>query len=524
MKLLYVYLSFSILFSISVSTAHTATEKTSQFEQMRDTLPEKALTVDLILSRAMQRSNSFKQVQSELYKAPVNEYNAESAFDTKLEVSQNWLRDDNESSNTQSPDRTKSDLTSISLSRYFTTGTAVQFQYSEGHNDIGFPAGSFISIDPYYESKATLKLSQNLWADSFGYASRRGLKAAQLSTQAQKYKFQNEMEQWALGIVDLFYSAWHSQSQVLAARAGLKRRERLLSSTKLKLNRGTAETPDFLQVESAFLLSRANQMEAEKKLDDQWRNLIISLRLPGEWMAIDAIIVPMKMDNVMEKGEKLCKEFRIKGVPDLPSATVKSAQAASESSLLNWEKAQNERWPELKLEAQVFPNGIDNNNQTSREEAFNQDNPGWAVGLKFIMPLGRNDRKAKISSAMSDKMLYEAVQSDAKDNISLGWLNECANLERLKLTLVDADKAFKNQSRRADLEERRFSLGRSNTLNVIQAGDDATQSELFLRTTEVQIRQSAWKILKLNGDVTKELENFVIKNGGHFEFYKSAKN
>jgi outer membrane protein TolC len=488
-----------------------------QLEHMRSTLPERALTVDLVVALGMKSSNRFKQVKSQAHQVLVPLLQAESAYNTHLQVGQNWYRSDNESNNPQSPNETDTTSTTVGLSKNFFTGTAVQIEASQGYSQIGFPAGSFINIDPYYETKGSLSLSQNLWADGFGYASRRALRAARLTSEMRGQELKASVETWALGIVNTFYSAWYTQAQAMAARQGFQRRERLLAVSNLRLRRGTAEVPDHLQVESAYLMSKSQMLEAMKRLDDEWRRLIINLRLPAEWMEIASVDVPLKIDNVVDKGLKLCEGFRQKGVPDVEPAALKSVRLMSESAELNWEKAQNEKWPDLKLHGQYFFNGISDSRDESRTEAFDRDHPGWLVGITLQLPIEFSDRKAKLGEAKAQQMRAEALRDDAKDDFHLSWLNECANIERLNQSLRDAEVAYKNQSRRADLEEQRFRLGRSSTLSVIQAGDDATQAEIFLRGTEIQIRQSAWRLLELNTQIVDELKGIAQKNGGSFD-------
>jgi hypothetical protein len=89
--LLIISLAFTNLVIAAPPTGNSESAMTRELERMRDTLPDKALTVDLVVSRALQKSNSFQQVLSEAYKVPVPALQAQSAFDTRLEVSQQWL-------------------------------------------------------------------------------------------------------------------------------------------------------------------------------------------------------------------------------------------------------------------------------------------------------------------------------------------------------------------------------------------------------------------------------------------------
>jgi len=66
-------------------------------------------------------------------------------------------------------------------------------------------------------------------------------------------------------------------------------------------------------------------------------------------------------------------------------------------------------------------------------------------------------------------------------------------------------QALKNQKERAQLEERRFRIGRVPTLTVIQAGDDATEAEINLSQSEIERRLAAWQVKRL----AKDLEAYI---------------
>lgn len=505
-----------IFFGVTKTSTVLAAPKT-EMERLRATLPENALTLGLVLSLAIKNSDNFRMVQSELHNINVPQLLAESAFDTQIELTQSWLKNENEPSNPASPVETDGHAFSIGASRYFSSGTALGLSFSQGYNDIGFPTGSLFQVSPYYETQTSLNLKQKLWADSFGYASRRALRSARLQTEAQKINFQSAIEKWTLNTTNFFYQAWFSQKQTLATRDGLSRRERLLKSTKIRLDRGTAEVPDYLQIESAHLRSKASKLEAEKNLDDQWRRLIVTLKLPSDFMLIDSASIPLKIDDeTIPLAQQICRSFREKGVPPGAPLELQKTRLLHESALLNWEKTKNEVWPDLQLQGSYFLNGISPNAGSSQSETINGDHPGWSVGLVLTMPLEFKKQKAALSKATAEKIQLEALKSSADDNQSLAWLNECSNLERLTETLKYAQAAYQNQKRRADLEERRFRLGRSSTFNVIQAGDDATEAEIFMHGTDVQLRQSAWRVLELDVKILDQLKHYIQKHGGQW--------
>ena len=93
--------------------------KNPQLENLINALPEKSLTLDLIVARAIESSEGFKAVKSQLYSVPVAELKANSAFDTRVTIAQDWLNNKNEPSNAQSPNDTVNNNLSLGISKYF---------------------------------------------------------------------------------------------------------------------------------------------------------------------------------------------------------------------------------------------------------------------------------------------------------------------------------------------------------------------------------------------------------------------
>ena len=508
---------FVTLFLVFSFSAHSSSDKSADqvLKNFVQSLPEKSLTLDLIMAGAL-KSDSFKSAKAESYRVPIAKLKAESAFDTKVKVEQNWFKDESEPGNGFSPDFKEGQNTSLTVSRYFSTGTAFEVSVKQDYNDINIPS-LVPPLDPYYESGAKVSLSQNLWADSFGMASRRGLQSAELASQAQRYGFTTTIENWFVDIANQFYLTWLSQAQAQAAHEGLKRRERLLSSARVQLKRGTTETPDYLQIEAAYLLAKTKTQEAQSGLEDQWRRLLVLLKLPADLTVIDPLKIPITIDNTVGESTQICRQFRQNGVPNSDPAYLLQAKKSFESAENNLDRARSLARPDLKLVGSYMLNGVNGDQGDSVTETIDRDHPGWIVGLSFSMPLGFSEQKADVAAATAEKLKAEAVFSGAKDDRNLAWLKECDNLERLIVAVADATKAFENQKRRADLEEKRYRLGRVSTFNVIQAGDDATDAEINLNSTQIQIRQVAWRIMGLNSQIIPKLESYAKKYSGNLK-------
>jgi len=473
-------------------------------QKILDQLPEKSLSLDLVLARAMKSSDSFKSVQSLRYTIPVAQWSAESILDTRIEGAWSRLRNQNESSSVFSPTRTDQDAYSLGLSKYFITGTSLNFKLAQTDTSLEYPVGSVLNTAPYFETTSTIYLTQNLWKDSFGYGTRRYLESGEQKSQAQKLLLEDSTLDWAYSLIQIYYDAWLAQARAKASDESLKRREQLLNTTKIKLNRGTSEEQDYLQVRSAYLFSKNEKSQNDQNLQDRWRNLVVMLKLPDRWLNIDAKLVPLQLDSALERAKGLCS-----GPAPENSISVQKSQllkAAAENAL---EKAKMDAKPDLELQAGFVNNGIDASRDVSFDEVKRNHHPSFSIGVVFSMPLEMSAEKAQVSASIAEQVKAEAATSQAKGQLKTDWINECKNFERLQASHIDLEQAYHDQQKRTSLESRRFQVGRTTTFNVIQAGDDATQAELLYFSSDLQRRLSAWRLLRLTSKMQIHLEQMV---------------
>lgn len=457
----------------------------------------------MVLKKAMESSDSFQNVMAEVPALNVPQLKARATFEPQFFVKVLHSDDQTEASNNFQPQSILSTQYSLGASKLFSTGTKIEAEIGHSYTDIGF---STLTIPPYYETTGKIVLSQNLWHNSFGYGTRRLVQSSKLMTKANRITFEENIEQWTLGLVQLYYNAWLAKAQALLGADNLKRRLKLLKITRIKNKRGTAEEQDLLQIQSAFLNAEVQKEQSDEALNSIWRELVIALKLPEEWLSLDPKEIPMVLDSPVEAALSVCKS---KKAPPRSDSSVEKATLMSEAARLDLERTRNAMAPNLDLQFQLNGNGINVQRGHSMDEAFRVDNPAWAVGVQLQVPLHRYSEEADYRSAITKHIRAEANSSYQKGQLKLKWINACTELLRLENAHKKISKAHQNQSRRANLEERRFSIGRTPTINVIQAEDDATRAQSLLNQTESQMRTAAWKVRQLKG----EIPSFLTKLG-----------
>jgi outer membrane protein TolC len=465
--------------------------------------PGQKLTLNFVATKAAQNSQSFRSLGAYRLKSEASLNAANAPHDWTLFSQYSLFDSKADTSNPFSPTATESNAWQIGARRYFSTGTAAEVKYESAFNKTAF-ANPTITIPDSYTSTYTLSLRQSLWADAFGSATRAMHKALKRQSEAQELGFQESEETWMMQLIDQYYAAWLAQKQFFAAEENLTRREKLLSTTRLKAQRGTAEAPDLLQVESAHLLAKNSLSQAKAELDHVWRMLVITLGLPETWMAIPPEKIPLDMGEAPSEATRVCANMP---APE-NTLSVQKAVLQKEAAELLYQKARSEKNPKLELVGAYESNGVNTASGLARKEATERKHPAWSAALQLEIPIGLSAQKSRELDSRADFLLAETQAVNALDLKKVELLKNCDYFRRAGAELKNSLEAQQSQKRRLDLEENRFRLGRSSTFQVIQAGDDKTNVNLASNLNEANLRRYGWRVIQSASKMNPYIEKW----------------
>jgi len=465
-----------------------------------DTLPNKKLNVEFVVKVGIQNASSFKALEAFQIESESTALSSLGKFDWTFLANYNHLNQEKDVASPFEPQQIKQDTYGIGLKKYFSTGTAFETRLGRSYNEILFSTPG-INI-PKYEDTLSFTVSQNLWADALGQASRSELKALNLRSQAEQLNYILAQQQWAMDLIKLYNSAWLSQQQYFAAQENSQRRQKLVDITRSKVSKGTSERQDLLQVQSAELSAKNQFSKASTNLSETWKSLVVNLGLPIEWLVIPADKIPMLLDAPEAKALATCKIKQ----DESKTLEVQLAELNKKSAEENFLSASSQNKPKLQLVGGYNTNGIAATQNTAQEENFNADHPSWNVGLQLEIPLEGALTKSNRLRASAQQIRSTTNYVTAVDNKKIEFLTLCEKMKNLSQEVKNSEAAFKNQLERLNLEERRFRLGRTTTFAVIQAGDDKTAAEQQYKLSLVEMKNSVWEILKS----TSELHGIVL--------------
>ena len=513
----------SFLCNISLSFGMKTSSLFSQdLKKLLNSLPEKSITLDLILGLGIRSSDDFKMIQNRKLseKFPYWKSKNQSRMDYYFSGGFHFLDDRGDSKLRTDPEILKNQSYFLKFSKTFATGTELSTEWNYGFTDLTYPKidlssshssfqdmiSYFRSLKEFYNSELSFSLSQSLWKNRFGQGIRNHLQSSLMEKDIRNFEIEEKIEEWTFQMAEIFYKAWLQQQKIRLAKGNLKRQNRWLKITKIKASRGTAERSDVLQLKSSSIFSEQKKEQIQQSLENLWRSLVISLKLSESLTLIDPFLLPMKVSFQRYRALSFCESKKNKDFIFEKNVEIQKLQKILRSKELMNVYWRDQMRPEISFKTRIGANGIDEKSFTTLEDTLKGEHLFWNVGIFFNFPLSRFHERAELAKSTEIKTESEIRLRKRKRELQLNWINECNNLQRNVDQIKNYQKAYKMQKERSRLEERRFRIGRIPVSHVIQAGDDVTRSEQALYESIYRAEMISWKIYKMEGYILKYLK------------------
>lgn len=491
-------------------------------EQGLQYLPDRQLSLALVITAAIASSDSFRALSAQTIQFDAPLLRSQALLEPRLYASTSVVDQKLEPVNELRPSEFKTAVQTLGVEKSFLTGTRLAaeltHQKSKEVSNFQIEIPGSDPIDPsreYFESRVQLSIEQPLLRNFAGRSIRYQISASESAASALREQFTEDIESWFLGFTELYYDAWLAQAQVSASLSELGRRRELLDITKVRIERGSAQRPDLLQVQSALAQAQVQVDQRKKQLDSMWRALVINLNLPDHWAFFNAMDIPISTVSYLEKAKKLCggereDQLSVDSRPSAgPSARIRRMNHLSQQFEYQAKAARDTLRPQLNAFAKVTSNAIDEDSRgDTLSDSFKFDNNEVAFGLNFTMPLGFSQERSTMQEQLAQAKAQKYRARQEKGMWQVEWLNTCSALYRNESRFNRQQEIFQMQKERAQLERERFSIGRVNMNALLSAQDDTTAAELSLRSSQRELHLSIWQVIRQAGELPNMIEQF----------------
>lgn len=406
-----------------------------------------------------------------------------SQLDWSIALTGGLSRDESEALTGGIIERTDSLTSSLTLTKSLLTGTNLSIEYSRISNQYDFEPGSTPTFNSSLTGDTlTFSVTQNLWNNSFGKATRAELSAAEKALEQARLLRLVSLQETVLKGIRLYWETFTARRNFEESVAARDRYIKLVDSVRRKSSFGYTNPGELAQTE-AELLAREATVKSESltyltKMDELKTFLNISATTEVDVVAsLDVPAMPLLTTAEVEK----LRAFRIQDLK-------------LQSSQLSERAAESRSGPRLALVAELASNGVNDQATDSFSEMLAQDHPRAYVGLQLTHQFG--------SGLLSERAL------NAKLNTQIATLSRDTEVRKLKeresflMRRVQATYAnaltSKNQKdfRQKAIQElqRSFNQGRTDISLLIEALNRYSLSEVNYAVTlgEYQIALNEW--------------------------------
>ncbi len=365
---------------------------------------------------------------------------------------------------------------SIGMTKKFSTGTSVKFEYDNIYTDITEPSPSLVYHDEFWYAKPIISIEQPLFRDWLGKETKAliALKNSQAIANQHLKKFENQ--KIIMDATNVYWDLATLNENINIKRQSVDRSRKLLDWVTKRTNLGLSNKSDLLQAKSA-LLQRHYELQALLDLKKTKSRLFNALR---------NIKSDSMNENLTTYKEVKLEQFRPSD-KNLPPSIREDLKAKFQAQIVSKSQAElstQSITPSVALKVQYYPSGRDTHYNHTMQEALRAKHNTYAVNVNFNMPLDLNLNSNLISANKAEKHAAELAYARAKFEVENEWKLLTEQYELLSNQLNLAKALEETQEEKLKNEQELLKNGRTTTFNVLQFEQDLLNSQMQYYTTK----------------------------------------
>lgn len=360
---------------------------------------------------------------------------------------------------------------SAAVGKRFSSGTA--FELSANVTETQAPGLVLPTFSPPFSTGSLgVSLTQSLWKDFFGEATRLRYERQDSLGQAQRSEYDFKKRQTLNAAESAFWDYLYATESLKIARNSLDRGKRIENWTRRRVSDGIGDRADLYQAQALVAGRQMMLISAEDDLAAAKRTIRDALELAPEEPIPELVgnisqPRPLNADLVGRRG----KIIQIEAYVESLNAKAMAVQA---------KETENEYLPDLVLDGGYNTNSLEKSMSQAAQKWGETTRPTAHVGLTFTYlfdtDVKRGAQEAARGTALASKLLSERKMLESES----AWieLNRRYSEMSKKVEALEQVSNLRNQYAKAQGEL--FNKGRSITNTVITAEEDAASSELEL--------------------------------------------
>jgi outer membrane protein TolC len=381
-------------------------------------------------------------------------------------------------------DRTESTEYTLGLSKKFSSGTSAQLSVTTGESTV--EATSFDPPPPstlaqtFGVSSLGISLSQSLWKDAFGRATRLRQEREGVVEAGEKESYNLQQKQVLIEAESAYWDYLYLKEELAQRKDSLERARRIESWVRRRVSNGIGDEADLYNAqglvanrELQLLAASDDLVAAEKKIKD-----LLELGDKEPLPELTGDLAASRNLEQMSTGRG--RRLRLDSYLAVLEAKTRALAA---------DEVEDAYRPDLVLEGQYKTNAVESTMSEANNKISNTDTPTSAVALRLSWALDGDLKNAARQTARSEA-LAAALRKERKILESdSSWTEINRRHSELTKKIQAAAAASLVQTKKANAERDKLSKGRTITSQVITAEEDAAEAQLTLSKLRAEQRK-----------------------------------
>ncbi|MNL06820.1 Outer membrane efflux protein [compost metagenome] len=360
---------------------------------------------------------------------------------------------------------------SLGLAKRFSTGTTA----SVYGNTAEFENEGNIA-DPRFQKFGVgalgVSLSQSLWKDAFGRATRLRWERLAAATKAEKGTYDLQKKLLLIEAETAFWNYFLAEEALRIGRSSLERAKKIEGWTKRRVGDGISDRADLLETQglvSARQLQLITVQDEQESAKRQIRDYLV-LEPGDDFPVLKGDISQVRPLSSLIEG-KTGKVVALDAY--LASLTAKATSLAAR-------EVEDAYRPDLVLSGAYNTNAFTDDMPSATSHLTDTEKPTAKIALNINYMFDTSVKKAAKDAARKDALAAQLQSEQKMLNSDSAWIELNRRYIEMSKRVDAATDSVRIQMSRSKAQSDLFNKGRSITFNVVNAEEDVATAELNL--------------------------------------------
>jgi outer membrane protein TolC len=438
------------------------------------------LSIGEYLTQMKQKNADYKSLEQTIHSLEMRRNESRLEVNPEFFMNYSYVDDRTPVTNSFSPNRSISEGYLFGLRGQSAIGLSGELAFGNSHTELFGVAPGFFDLLDAQNTQASLTLKQQLWRNSFGQATRAGMRMKDLGVDIELHQAKFRLKNLLVQAEILYWTVSSFQKIIDLQKGNVEVAEKTSQLMSRKVRQNLADDVDELQAQAAL---EARQLELQQSTDILKSSLRQFNKMrsaaPEEQLNLDPVPQSEWKKTIQKyEGTKAKRE------------DFQSMRMGGELTEAQGHMATSNLKPELALYGRAVANGREATFRDSVEELQNHDFPVYEVGMSFSVPLNLGLLSEAQSGYRAKTMAGLNQVQAAEDLESRSWVDAIEKAKDSLVTFERAQALEKLQSQLIVRERKRLSSGRATTFQVLQAEQNLAQYQIQRVRIELQVVQN----------------------------------